>query len=79
MPETKPPFMIQSGIIPIEKYLDLERIMRCNHHLMKNDPLVVVELPQENPLFNNPPKPQAKIHGELLMAQRTLHEYALLN
>ncbi|KAA3459043.1 Retrotransposon gag protein [Gossypium australe] len=44
---------------------------------MENDPPVVADLPPKNPLFNNPPEPQAQIHEELLMAQRTLREYTL--
>ncbi|KAA3487166.1 hypothetical protein EPI10_031009 [Gossypium australe] len=69
--------MTQSGSIPIEPYPDPERILRCNCHLMKNNPHVGADLPRENLLFDDPPEPQAQICGELLMDQRTLCEYAL--
>lgn len=39
---------------------------------------MAVDLPQENPLFNDPSEPQSQICGELLMAQqRMLCDYAL--
>ncbi|KAH1097280.1 hypothetical protein J1N35_014201, partial [Gossypium stocksii] len=50
--------MTQSGGIPIEPYPNLEQHLRHNHKLKEDKPTVVVNLPRENPLLDEPPKQQ---------------------
>lgn len=51
--------MTRSGSIPNEPHSDLEQLLRHNHQLMQKDPPMVVDLPRENPLFDDSPEPRA--------------------
>lgn len=69
--------MTQNGSITIDMYHDLKKLLKRNCQLRVDDLALVIDLPRENPWFDDPPKQQEEIHGELQMAQRTLHEFAL--
>lgn len=60
--------MTQNGSITIDMYHDLKKLLKRNCQLRVDDLALVIDLPRENPWFDDPPKQQEEIHGELQMA-----------